>query len=317
MAPSPTASHNIRKSPRLCWVVRVLLEEGSSVRGAVRSVDKCAHLCELFAAYGNKFELALFPDITQAAGDFDEAAKGADDPAGASATFTSTPTYEARARDAGAVEPAIRGTVGILESARKYGSEACRRDVAVLAVSDQPQFLAPREVEEKGRAALRRRSHVVSGTAGWDYVVRHGTEIGWDLVVLNPPLVLGAAASASSSPPAPSRGRTVDVAPPASRYQKGSPGVGKDHVHLHYNNWKSVRVLGMEYRSMADTAAQHDLLMDGWHAPDSSSAPHDVHTGAPRLPLLRKLSHRWIGSGRPSSLHGRSLQQQNVLPSLM
>lgn len=55
--------------------------------------------------------------------------------------------------------------------------------------------------------------------------------------------------------------------PPASRYQKGTPGAGKDYVHLlRYDNGKSVRVLGMEYRSMADTAeaAVADYEARGW-----------------------------------------------------
>jgi hypothetical protein len=47
------------------WVVRTLLEEGFSVRGAVRSATKGTHLVEQFAAYGDKFELAIVPDITK------------------------------------------------------------------------------------------------------------------------------------------------------------------------------------------------------------------------------------------------------------
>jgi hypothetical protein len=49
----------------LQWVVRILLEHGFSVRGAVRSADKGAHLTELFASYGDKFELIVVPNITQ------------------------------------------------------------------------------------------------------------------------------------------------------------------------------------------------------------------------------------------------------------
>ncbi|KAJ7189644.1 hypothetical protein GGX14DRAFT_382988, partial [Mycena pura] len=160
-----------------------------------------------------------------------------------------------------------------------------------------------------------------------DFVAKHGAEIGWDLVVLNPPLVLGPMIHAVASvdtlnhstrmmynafmtPGAaggsgrwtdvrdlalahvralqrePAGGEriivaagtftwqdwravwcAVDAAPPASRYQKGTPGAGKDHVHLlRYDNGKSVRVLGMEYRSMADTAEAvvADYEARGW-----------------------------------------------------
>ena len=47
------------------WVVRAPLEEGFAVRGAVRSAEKCAHLREVFASHGDKFELVVVPDITQ------------------------------------------------------------------------------------------------------------------------------------------------------------------------------------------------------------------------------------------------------------
>ncbi|TFY65552.1 hypothetical protein EVG20_g5535 [Dentipellis fragilis] len=48
------------------WVVRRLLEEGYSVRGTIRSEDKGTHLRQLFNSYGDKFELAVVPDITVA-----------------------------------------------------------------------------------------------------------------------------------------------------------------------------------------------------------------------------------------------------------
>jgi nucleoside-diphosphate-sugar epimerase len=47
------------------WVVRYLLEEGYTVRGAVRSASKGTHLKKLFAEHGDKFELAIVEDITK------------------------------------------------------------------------------------------------------------------------------------------------------------------------------------------------------------------------------------------------------------
>ncbi|KAJ7230091.1 hypothetical protein GGX14DRAFT_409938 [Mycena pura] len=306
--------------------------EGFSVRGAVRSIDKGAHLRELFAAHGEKFELAVVPDVTQA-GAFDEAVKGVD-----AIEHTASPFHFQADDPAEMLEPAIQGTVGILESARKYGTAVKRVVVtsscaAVSTVSDQPQFLSevnwndqsPREVEQKGRdasgAAKYRTSKILAERAAWDFVARHGAEIGWDLVVLNPPLVLGpmihAVASvdalntstrsmynALTAPGAAGGGGCwtdvrdlahahvralqrplaggeriiiaagafawqdwLDAVPPASRYQKGTPGAGKDHVHLlRYDTGKSVRVLGMKYRSMADTAAAvvADYEARGW-----------------------------------------------------
>lgn len=47
------------------WVVRTLLEKGYSVRGTVRSEDKGTYLKRIFADYGDKFELAIVPDIVK------------------------------------------------------------------------------------------------------------------------------------------------------------------------------------------------------------------------------------------------------------
>ncbi|KAJ7215906.1 hypothetical protein GGX14DRAFT_606858 [Mycena pura] len=209
------------------------------------------------------------------------------------------------------LEPAIRRTVGILESARKYGCVhvvVTWSSAALLTVSDQPQFLskvnwndqAPGDVEEKraprrvwcgeltlwdsrvglyrepwrgdwmgpGRAETAGRARSLTASSSTDMPVlswaaahdprarvrRHAQHLHAHERSGRP--VPQAEASTSSSPPAPSRSRTGVHA-----------RAGKDHVHLlRYDNGKSVRVLGMEYRSMVDTAARRGLLLDGWHA---------------------------------------------------
>ena len=57
------------------WVVKKYLEAGYSVRGAVRSLKKSAFLNDIFAQYGDRFELVVVEDITKN-GAFDEAVKG-------------------------------------------------------------------------------------------------------------------------------------------------------------------------------------------------------------------------------------------------
>ncbi|KAJ7142305.1 NAD-P-binding protein [Mycena epipterygia] len=195
------------------WVVRTLLEHGFSVRGAVRSADKTTHLRELFASYGDKLEFIVVPDITQE-GAFDEAVKGVD-----AIEHTASP-YHFHADDpAELLEPAINGTVRILESARKYGTAVKRVVVtsstaAVMNVSEDKEPLneknwndqAVEEVQEKGPkasgAAKYRASKTLAERAAWDFVNKHKGEIGWDLTVLNPPLVLGPVIHAISSPDA-------------------------------------------------------------------------------------------------------------------
>ncbi|KAJ7232314.1 NAD-P-binding protein [Mycena haematopus] len=314
------------------WVVRTLLEHGFSVRGAVRSADKGSHLADLFAPYGDKFELVVVPDIT-VEGAFDEAVKGVD-----AIEHTASPFHFQADDPAELLDPAIKGTVSILESARKYGTSVKRVVVtsscaAVLNVSPTPQVLselnwndqAVQEVEEKGRAASNpakyRTSKTLAERAAWDFAKKYKDEIGWDVSVLNPPLVLGPVIHAVSSPetlntsaramylaftkPEASAGGGcwidvrdlalahvralekeaaggeriiitagafawqdfLDAAPPSSKYQKGTPGKGKEWVHpLQYKNDKSIRILGMEYRSMADTAAATiaDYEKRGW-----------------------------------------------------
>lgn len=47
------------------WVIRTLLEQGYTVRGSVRSVDKGKHLREYFHSYGNKVEWVIVEDFTK------------------------------------------------------------------------------------------------------------------------------------------------------------------------------------------------------------------------------------------------------------
>ncbi|KAJ6596330.1 hypothetical protein DFH09DRAFT_905482 [Mycena vulgaris] len=314
----------------IAWVVRTLLEEGFSVRGAVRSFDKGKHLSELFAPYGDKFELIVVPDITQE-GAFDEAVKGVD-----AIEHTASPFHFQADDPAELLEPAIKGTVGILESALKYGKSVKRVVVtssltsscaAVMNISSEPQVLseldwndqAMKEVEDRAVLPLLERT-------AWDFVKTHKSEIGWDVSVMNPPLVLGPAIHTVSSPEAlntsarmmydaftkpgaaagggcwidvrdlalahvhalqkeEAGGERIIIAAgafswqdwracpnfldflPTTPFHKGTPGAGKDAVQLlRYENGKGIRILGMEYRSMADTAAATvaDYEARGW-----------------------------------------------------
>ncbi|KAJ6512289.1 NAD-P-binding protein [Mycena vulgaris] len=184
------------------WVVRSLLEEGFSVRGAVRSEAKCAHLRKTFHSYGDKFELVVVPDITQD-GAFDEAVQGVD-----AIEHTASPFHLNADEPEELITPAIQGTLGILRSALKLGTSVKRVVVtsscaAVLQVEAEPKTFseldwneqAPKEVVEMGRAAppitKYRASKTLAERAAWAFVDEHKNKIGWDLVVINPPFVFG------------------------------------------------------------------------------------------------------------------------------
>ncbi|KAJ7186271.1 hypothetical protein GGX14DRAFT_409254 [Mycena pura] len=121
-------------------------------------------------------------------GAFDEAVKGVD-----AIEHIASPCHFHADDPAELLEPAIRGTVGILESARKYGTAVKRVVVtsscaAVMTVSDQPQFLS--EVEEKGRAASAEAkyntSKILAERAAWDFVAKHGDADATDTGVDTP-----------------------------------------------------------------------------------------------------------------------------------
>ncbi|KAF8142891.1 NAD-P-binding protein [Mycena galopus ATCC 62051] len=319
------------------WVVRALLEEGFAVRGAVRSAEKCAPLRETFASYGDRFELVVVPDITED-GAFDEAVKGVD-----AIEHTASPFHLQADEPDELIRPAIHGTLGILRSALKHGSSVKRVVVtsscaAVLQVEPEPKTFseldwneqAPKEVTEKGRAASAitkyRASKTLAERAAWDFVEKHKSEIGWDLVVINPPFVFGPTIHDTPTPealgtsarqfhtvltatePASSELRNsgscwvdvrdlgrahvlallsaeaggeriiisagpfvwqdwMDAAPDSPKYQKGVPGSSRDAVHqIRYDASKSVRVLGMKYRTMVETARETaaDWEARGW-----------------------------------------------------
>lgn len=47
------------------WIVRQLLEEGYSVRAAVRTMERGAYLKELFKSHGERLEIVAVGDLTE------------------------------------------------------------------------------------------------------------------------------------------------------------------------------------------------------------------------------------------------------------
>ncbi|KAF8999637.1 hypothetical protein BDQ17DRAFT_1360724 [Cyathus striatus] len=180
------------------WVVRTLLERGHSVRGTVRSASKGKYLEEYFKSYGDKFELVIVEDITTP-GAFDEAVKGVD-----FIEHTASPFHYDVDDPEEFYRPAIRGTVGILESALKNGLSIKRIVItsSCASVMSPPSVptkfsekdwneTSPREVAEQGRAAAPitkyRASKTLAEKAAWEFYNKHKSEVSWDLAVINPP----------------------------------------------------------------------------------------------------------------------------------
>lgn len=187
------------------WIVKTLLERGNSVRAAVRSESKGTPLQELFKSYGSKLEITIVPDMTKE-GAWDEAVKGVQ-----AIEHTATPAnfFVPDPKPEDFIQPAINGTLRVLESALKH-QEGIKRIVVTSSISavanatDPPRHYTEddwnesslKEVEEKGSEAgvqtIYAASKVLAERAATDFYKKHKDEVSWDLTVICPPLVIGA-----------------------------------------------------------------------------------------------------------------------------
>ncbi|KAF8877684.1 D-lactaldehyde dehydrogenase [Infundibulicybe gibba] len=206
------------------WIVKVLLERGYNVRGTVRSTGKGKYLQDMFAEYGDRLEIVIVEDIVKD-GAFDEAVKGVN-----VIMHTASPVILDADDPQTVIEPAVKGTLGILKSAIKNGSPSLKRVVLTsscaavrndsMSASAEPfteenwNDASVKVVEEKGRDAPSwskyRASKTLSEkgtfntlsnicvnspgprlTAAWDLYNKHKPELKWDLAVILPPYVYG------------------------------------------------------------------------------------------------------------------------------
>ncbi|KZV66032.1 NAD(P)-binding protein [Peniophora sp. CONT] len=182
------------------WVVRTLLEQGYSVLGIVRSAKKGEHLNKLFASYGDKFSLAIVDDITKP-GAFDEVVKDVQ-----LVVHTASPCHLNFETPSDLIDPAVRGTTGILESVLRFGTSvrrvvitssaaAIQRPVSEHTVLNETSWndAAIEEVKSKGSACppmvVYRASKTLAEKAAWRLVEENKPK--WDLVTFTPPFVFG------------------------------------------------------------------------------------------------------------------------------
>jgi len=185
------------------WVVKRLLEEGYSVRGTVRSKPKGEYLSNLFKSFGDKFEYVIVEDIEKE-GAFDEAVKGMD-----AIEHTASPFHNSADDPEELLGPAIKGTVGILDSVLKNAPQVKRVVItsSCAAVYDTnskvPGVFSEKDwnissgerIKEKGRDVPQvdkyRGSKALAERAAWKWMDVHKGQIGFDLAVMNPPFVFG------------------------------------------------------------------------------------------------------------------------------
>ncbi|KAF9059462.1 D-lactaldehyde dehydrogenase [Rhodocollybia butyracea] len=193
------------------WLVQTLLEQGYSVRGTVRSIEKKDHIVELFKMYGNKFELVEVEDISKN-GAFDAALEGVD-----AVMHLASPFTDKIQSPDDLIRPAVDGTVSILKSAVKNGGSIKRVVItsSMASVMDlypvQSLFTEADwnthslvEVEKQGIKANPIHIYLASKTlaerAAWDYYNSVKATVGWDMVALLPGMVFGPMLQKVNSP---------------------------------------------------------------------------------------------------------------------
>ncbi|KAF8324554.1 uncharacterized protein EI90DRAFT_3129739 [Cantharellus anzutake] len=102
------------------WVVKVLVDRGYSVLATTRYKEEGEFLVRRFPSYKGKVEYTIIPDI-QKAGAFDEAVRHVE-----GIVHCATPVRFTFKDHKEILGPAIRGTIGLLESASKYGANIRR-----------------------------------------------------------------------------------------------------------------------------------------------------------------------------------------------
>ena len=176
-------------------IIRELLERGYSVRGTVRkSPDNYPFLLEL---PGAKERLELFKADLLDAGAYDRVIEGCE-----YVMHTASP-YKINVKNPqiDLVDPAVTGTENVLESCLKSGS--VKRLIftsSIVAITDEPDSTKVfTEKDWNTMSSLDRNPYHYSKTLAereaWDFIMRK--KPAFDLVVINPFLVIGPSLSSS------------------------------------------------------------------------------------------------------------------------
>ena len=180
-------------------VVAQLLARGYRVRGTVRSLrkEKEKDIAHLRALPDADTHLELVEADLMKPGSFDGAVAGCE-----YVMHTASP-YMLNAQDPqkDLVDPAVQGTRTVLESCKKAGS--VRRVVltsSMAAITDEPESdHVLTEADWNTKSTLERNAYYLSKTlaekAGWRFIEEE--KPGFDLVVINPFLVIGPSLSAA------------------------------------------------------------------------------------------------------------------------
>lgn len=179
------------------WIVKYLLEDGIDVHATVRDPGNSAKVAHLLkAAEGAKGKLTLFKADLLSEGAYDAAMQGCE-----LVMHTASPFVIKGLKDAQKelVDPAVKGTRNVLETAKRVAS--VKR--IVLTSSVVSVYGDAQDMNDQGLKAFTEAqwnttssvthqpynySKVAAEKAAWDIAK---TQNRWDLLTINPGLVLG------------------------------------------------------------------------------------------------------------------------------
>ena len=171
-------------------IVKQLLADGYRVRGTTRDVETARRHGELTSLEGASERLELFAADLNAPGAFTEPMRGCD-----YVLHTASP-YELEVEDPkrDLVDPAVNGTLSILESATETASvERVVITSSFAAISNGPRDEPYDEDDWNTTDSLQKSPYSYSKTlaekAAWDYMASQDRH--FDLVVINPTGVIG------------------------------------------------------------------------------------------------------------------------------
>ncbi|KAG0603573.1 hypothetical protein M758_10G103700 [Ceratodon purpureus] len=177
------------------WLVKLLLERGYTVKGTIRNAEKSKHLLNL---PGASERLQLIEADLLKPGAFDSAVQGCD-----GVFHTASPFfYNVTDPDAELLDPAVKGTLNVLESCAKARTKKIVLTSSVAAVAYTPKRIGASVVDESFFSDIdlcrkEQRWYVLSKTlaelAAWDFVKEHNL----NMVAVNPTMVLGPLLQAS------------------------------------------------------------------------------------------------------------------------
>ncbi|KAJ3506177.1 hypothetical protein NMY22_g17339 [Coprinellus aureogranulatus] len=186
------------------WTVKTLLSRGYTVRAVVRNPSKADVLENIFPSYveNAKLTFAYVEDLVKE-GAFDEAVNDVD-----AILHLASPLPSPSPDPQAMIRPAVDGTVGVLKSALKNGTNVKRivitsstASLTMLgATSSTPTTFTEADwndaainAVEKGETnpyVVYAASKTLAEKAAWSFHASHPS-LPWDVTTLNPPFVYG------------------------------------------------------------------------------------------------------------------------------